>query len=124
MIDEADTYTFEIVEERQYVSLVDSVMNPRVHLTVESIINDEYKFQNLKTAKYKFRIKAIKDGASSTWSKYKYADLTNASAIEVTYEDKGKDGIWYNVEGVRDNKGTGIRISPTKGKVFFSKKAH
>lgn len=123
-IEEVDSYTIEIVEERQYVSLVDSVMNPRVHLTVENIINDEYNFQNLRTAKYKFRIKAIKDGASSTWSKYKYVDLTNASAIEVTYEDKGKDNIWYNVEGIRDKKETGIRISPTKGKVFFSKTLH
>lgn len=126
LIEYVDTYTIEIVEERQYVSLVDSVMNPRVHLTVENLINDEYKFQNLKTAKYKFRIKAIKDGASSTWSNYKYVDLTNASVIEVTCEDedKGTDCIWYNVEGIRDKKGTGIRISPTKGKVFFNKKTH
>lgn len=122
LANDADTYTIEIMEERQYVSLVDSVINPRFHLIIDNLVGDRYCFQSLKTTKYRFRIKAIRDGASSSWSDYGYVDLSSASIVENVYECDDKDGVWYNLKGIKDNNDFGIKISPVKGKVFFNKR--
>lgn len=115
--DGADAYAVEVVEDREYTSLADSVLNPRVHLMIGDIVENKYRLQGLKTAKYKFRVKAMKDGASSSWSDYKYVNLSDVSSINPVYgEEEGT--LWYDLDGTKDKGGEGIKISPTKGKVY------
>lgn len=114
--EEVDSFTVEALELRPNSSLIDSILNPLHCVRVSGITEERYTFTDLKTDGYKFRVKAMKDEASSDWSPYKEVYLKGNSVITVQNDMSSDSEIEvYDLSGRRFSK------IPEKGGIYIVK---
>ncbi len=94
------TYTAEKLSS----SMLGSIIKPLQSIKIDNIMENQYTISGLRGKKYKYRVKAEKEGAFSKWSDYQEVDVNSTNGIS-NIPNKGNviSPIIYNMNGVRVN---------------------
>lgn len=92
-------------------SILAGTLKPVKKYTFSGIIDNQYRISGLESEKYKYRVRAMFDNASSDWTEYKEITLLTADGINKYISDDFQRGI-YNIKGqkVSHPRGNGIYI--------------
>lgn len=99
-------------EETSNMSIIDTILKPLETYIKEGIKNTSYIFKDLKSSKFRVRVRAEQDEALSEWTDYKEVNCDNKNNINAVYGTDRQNFNIYNIKGqnMRSISTSGIYI--------------